>query len=57
MNSLEPAGRHGVWTGDGRRNEFRSNWQGGTGSGQAMGRRKSSPKFISAWVWADDGQA
>ena len=21
-----------------------------------MGRRKSSPKFISAWVWADDGQ-
>jgi hypothetical protein len=21
-----------------------------------MGRRKSSPKFISAWVWTGDGQ-
>jgi hypothetical protein len=34
-----------------RRNSFRH------GSGQAMGRRKSSPTFISAWVWAGDGQA
>jgi hypothetical protein len=34
-----------------RRNSFRH------GAGQAMGRRKSSPKFISAWVWAGDGQA
>jgi hypothetical protein len=33
-----------------RRHSFRH------GSGQAMGSRKSSPKFISAWVWADDGQ-
>jgi hypothetical protein len=33
-----------------RRNSFRH------GSGQAMGRRKSSPKFISAWVWTGDGQ-
>jgi hypothetical protein len=33
-----------------RRNSFRH------GSGQAMGRRKSSPKFISAWVWAGDGR-
>jgi hypothetical protein len=34
-----------------RRNSFRH------GSGQAMGRRKSSPKFISARVWTGDGQA
>jgi hypothetical protein len=26
------------------------------GSGQAMGRRKSSPTFISAWVWTGDGR-
>jgi hypothetical protein len=55
MNFGQRAGRRGLdrrWAGARvRRNSFRH------GSGQAMGRRKSSPKFISAWVWAGDGQA
>jgi hypothetical protein len=55
MNFGQRAGRRGRrrrWAGARvRRNSFRH------GSGQAMGRRKSSPKFISAWVWAGDGQA
>jgi hypothetical protein len=55
MNFAQPAGRPGRrrrWAGARvRRNSFRH------GSGQAMGRRKSSPKFISARVWAGDGQA
>jgi hypothetical protein len=40
----------------GDRNEFRSTGRA-AGSGQAMGRRKSSPTFISARVRAGDGQA
>jgi hypothetical protein len=55
MNFGQRAGRRGRrrrWAGARvRRNSFRH------GSAQAMGRRKSSPKFISAWVWAGDGQA
>jgi hypothetical protein len=54
MNFAQPAGRRGLdrrWAGARvRRNSFRH------GSGQTMGRRKSSPKFISARVWADDGR-
>jgi len=54
MNFAQPAGRRGLdrrWAGARvRRNSFRH------GSGQAMGRRKSSPKFISARVWAGDGR-
>jgi hypothetical protein len=48
--------RHGSGQAMGDRNEFRSTGRA-AGSGQAMGRRKSSPTFISAWVWAGDGQA
>jgi hypothetical protein len=55
MNFGQRAGRRGRrrrWEGARvRRNSFRH------GSGQAMGRRKSSPKFISARVWTGDGQA
>jgi hypothetical protein len=55
MNVAQPAGRPGRrrrWAGARvRRNSFRH------ASGQAMGRRKSSPKFISARVWTGDGQA
>jgi hypothetical protein len=54
MNFGQRAGRRGRrrrWAGARvRRNSFRH------GSAQAMGRRKSSPKFISARVWAGDGQ-
>jgi hypothetical protein len=54
MNFGQRAGRRGRrrrWAGARvRRNSFRH------GSAQAMGRRKSSPKFISAWVWAGDGR-
>jgi hypothetical protein len=39
----------------GDRNEFRSTGRA-PGSAQAMGRRKSSPKFISARGWTGDGQ-
>jgi hypothetical protein len=55
MNFGQRAGRRGRrrrWAGARvRRNSFRH------GAGQAMGRRKSSPKFISAWVRTGDGQA
>jgi hypothetical protein len=46
--------RHGSGQAMGDRNEFRSTGRA-PGSAQAMGRRKSSPKFISAWVCAGDG--
>jgi hypothetical protein len=46
--------RHGSGQAMGDRNEFRSTGRA-SGSAQAMGRRKSSPTFISAWVWAGDG--
>jgi len=57
--------RHGSGQVMGDRNEFRSRGRA-AGAGQAMGdrnefrstgRRKSSPTFISAWVWTGDGQA
>jgi hypothetical protein len=48
--------RHGSGQAMGDRNEFRSTGRA-PGSAQAMGRRKSSPKFISARVGAGDGQA
>jgi hypothetical protein len=48
--------RHGSAQAMGDRNEFRSTGRA-SGSAQAMGRRKSSPKFISARVWTGDGQA
>jgi len=47
--------RHGSGQAMGDRNEFRSTGRV-AGSGQAMGRRKSSPTFISAWVWTGDGR-
>jgi hypothetical protein len=47
--------RHGSGQAMGDRNEFRSTGRA-SGSAQAMGRRKSSPTFISAWVWAGDGR-
>jgi ribosomal protein L20A (L18A) len=54
MNFAQLAGRRGLgrrWAGARvRRNSFRH------GSGQTMGSRKSSPKFISAWVWTGDGR-
>jgi hypothetical protein len=48
--------RYGSGQAMGDRNEFRSTGRA-PGSAQAMGRRKSSPKFISARVWTGDGQA
>jgi hypothetical protein len=48
--------RHGSGQAMGDRNEFRSTGRA-SGSAQAMGRRKSSPTFISARVGAGDGQA
>jgi hypothetical protein len=47
--------RHGSGQAMGDRNEFRSTGRA-SGSAQAMGRRKSSPTFISAWVWTGDGR-
>jgi len=47
--------RHGSGQAMGDRNEFRSTGRA-PGSAQAMGNRKSSPQFISARVWAGDGQ-
>jgi len=47
--------RHGSAQAMGDRNEFRSTGRA-AGSGQAMGRRKSSPTFISAGVWIGDGR-
>jgi hypothetical protein len=47
--------RHGSGQAMGDRNEFRSTGRA-AGSAQAMGRRKSSPTFISAWVWTGDGR-
>jgi hypothetical protein len=47
--------RHGSGQAMGDRNEFRSTGRA-PGSGQTMGNRKSSPKFISAWVWTGDGR-
>jgi hypothetical protein len=47
--------RHGSAQAMGDRNECRSTGRA-AGSGQAMGRRKSSPKFISARVWTGDGR-
>jgi hypothetical protein len=48
--------RHASGQAMGDRNECRSTGRA-PGSALAMGRRKSSPKFISARVWTGDGQA